>query len=46
MEERGSLWYNVLCAKYSEERGSYVFVGEGVMCGGKTLILLGWGVVF
>jgi len=36
LEERESLWYNVLCAKYGEEGGSYVLVEEGVPCGGKT----------
>ena len=35
LEERGSLRYNVVCAKYGEEGGSYVLVDEGVPCGGK-----------
>jgi len=28
LEERGNLWYNVLCAKYGEEGGGYVLVGK------------------
>ena len=35
LEEKGSLWYNVLCAKYGEEGGVYVMVEEGIPCGGK-----------
>jgi len=36
LKERGSLWYNVLCAKYGEEGGSYVLVEEGFQCLGKA----------
>jgi len=42
MEERGSLWYNVLCGKYGEEGGT-------VMCWwsrGFLVVAKHWGVVY
>lgn len=46
LEERGSLWYNVLCVTYGAG-GLCVglLVVEGVLYGGKTQTILGGGVV-
>lgn len=36
LEDRGSLWYNMLCAKYGEEGVVMCCWRRGVPCGGKT----------